>query len=147
MAYDIEGGWDGYAGYNAPLYKNAKMPSDTSISHFIDTEYIGKGVPKEKLVLGLALYGRKFNVTSPYMKASTSDTIEYKDLPFSSCTKLLDQESMVPYLSCGSYYVSYDDTTSIAAKISYAKSKGLAGAFYWAFGQDNDQIVNAITTK
>ena len=78
------------------------------------------------------------------MRASASETLEYKDLPFGSCAKQFDQTSMVPYLSCGSYYISYDDSTSIAAKIAYAKSKGLAGVFFWALGQDNNQIVNTV---
>ena len=50
MAYDIEG-WEGYAGYNAPLYYNKKMPTNQSIDYFIRNIFDKAGINKSKLVL------------------------------------------------------------------------------------------------
>lgn len=38
MTYDMEA-WYSYAGYNAPLYRNSKMPTDASIDHYIKTTF------------------------------------------------------------------------------------------------------------
>lgn len=144
MAYDIEGAWSGYAGHNAPLYRNNKMPQDLSIATLIEQQYLNVGVPPSKVILGFPLYGRKFQTSQPYGTAYSSEIVNYRDLPFASCARVFDAESQVPYLSCGSYYISYDDTESLAAKVSYAKLKNLGGIFMWALGADGGKIIEKL---
>ena len=143
MAYDMEAGWNGYAGYNAPLYHNAKMPSDMSVDYFMRTIFLKSGINKNKLILGFPLYGRKFTVQNPYDTAYQSTPVEYKDLP-TDCTRKWDAESLVPYLSCTGYYITYDDAQSYAYKKSYVDKAGLGGIFFWALGQDNGIITTNI---
>ncbi len=61
------GGWEEKTGHNAPLYKNdAETASDIAPS-FIKSKYncdaaiqayLAAGVPSNKILMGLALYGR-----------------------------------------------------------------------------------------
>ena len=144
MAYDIEDAWDWYAWHNAPLYSNGKMPENLSIATLLKKEYIEKWVPREKLILGLPLYGRKFNVPQLYDKTDSSETIEFKDIPFDICKKFNFWWSI---LQCYGYYISYDDIQSIEEKIDFAKNENLWGVFFWALWQDNNEILNWIEFK
>lgn len=146
MAYDIEWWWNWYAGYNSPLYKNSKMPYDMSLDGFMKAKFLNKKIDRSKFILGYPLYGRKFNVAEPYMKAYSSETIEYKDLP-KNCIDKWDSESKVPYLSCGSYYISYDNLKSLDEKIKYANNKLLGWVFVWAIWQDNWEIIKTLDTS
>jgi len=67
MTYDFHGGWETKTGHNAPLYKNdAETTSDIAPS-FIKSKYncdaaiqayLAAGVPSNKILMGLPLYGR-----------------------------------------------------------------------------------------
>lgn len=50
MTYDMEA-WYSYAGHNAPLYHNSKMPIDASIDHYIRTTFSQPGIDKKKLII------------------------------------------------------------------------------------------------
>lgn len=61
------GGWETKTGHNTPLYKNENETATDEPPSFIKSRYncsaaiqsyINSGVPCEKLVMGLALYGR-----------------------------------------------------------------------------------------
>ena len=58
MGYDLHGTWDTYADLNARLYtpSAASPQSKTSISACVQS-YLNKGIPAEKIVLGMPLYG------------------------------------------------------------------------------------------
>jgi chitinase len=65
MAYDYAGAWDDRAGHQANLYHNESDPKSTPFStDRAIRDYIGCGVPPEKIVLGMPLYGRAFCTTS-----------------------------------------------------------------------------------
>ncbi|KAG6406241.1 hypothetical protein SASPL_133840 [Salvia splendens] len=42
------------------------------------------------------------------------------------------------YSYAGTNWVGYDDATSIAAKVKFAKAQGLGGYFFWTLGDDNN---------
>jgi GH18 family chitinase len=66
MSYDFHGTWDkgNFAKLNAPIVDchsrqcNKPFDIDTCLS-----QYLAGGVPKEKIVLGLAFYGRALQLT------------------------------------------------------------------------------------
>ena len=63
---DFHGSWDAYIGVNAPLYPRENEPLEQTylnIDHLINY-YLSKGLSKEKLILGMATYGRTFTLTS-----------------------------------------------------------------------------------
>lgn len=142
MTYDMEA-WYSYAGYNSPLYHNSNMPIDVSIDHYMRTTFAAPWINQKKLILWVPLYGRKFSVQNPYMPAYGSTAIEYKDLP-KDCTRKWDNESLVPYLSCSGFYITYDDAESLRHKREYANTMKLGGIFFWALGQDNGAIIASI---
>lgn len=66
MTYDLHGAWDKTTGHNANLrqYETGVAAADsydvaTAINYWLDN-----GAPKEKLIMGLPLYGRTFSLTN-----------------------------------------------------------------------------------
>ncbi|WMJ23960.1 chitobiase/beta-hexosaminidase C-terminal domain-containing protein [Paludicola sp. MB14-C6] len=51
--------------------------------------------------------------------------------PNSGWTVNWDNEAKVPYATKGSYFLSYDDETSVGYKAQFAKDKNLAGVIIW----------------
>ena len=52
------------------------------------------------------------------------------------------------YAKCGSEWWSYDTPQTLAGKMSWAKSKGLGGTFFWELSGDtaNGELISALST-
>ncbi|RVE70893.1 hypothetical protein OJAV_G00068510 [Oryzias javanicus] len=67
MTYDLHGAWDPFTGHNSPLYRSS---SDYGDNIYYNTDFAMKywrdqGAPPEKLLVGLATYGRSFWMSTP----------------------------------------------------------------------------------
>lgn len=158
MTYDYNGAWANLVAHNAPLYADpactACDPSfniDWGVQHLLN-----QGVPPQKLVLGLAAYGRGWRgVTVPsgeddgmYSYGSgpcdgTWDpgTVAYWDVSdnlIGVMRREWNDVSMVPYLvsADSSVVITYDDPQSIAIKTAYAHTKGMGGVMWWESSDD-----------
>lgn len=58
MAYDYAGSWDSNSGHQARLYSSGGSGGFSTDSAMHD--YVAAGVAKDKLVMGMPLYGRSF---------------------------------------------------------------------------------------
>jgi chitinase len=157
MAYDIHGSWDNITGMDAPLYKdpNSGFHSDVSVQDAVQI-YLRNGVPANKLVLGLPLYGRVYKqVTNQnnglYQTFTGGGTavsygnIVANDLNKNGFSRYWDSSSQVPWLFNGTEFISYDDPESIGYKTAFIKSMGLGGAMMWELSQDpNKELLSKI---
>lgn len=147
MAYDMHGPWDRYADLNAPLYTPTE-PSPQYKNSVQDSlsAYRSSGVPAGKLVLGMPLYGYIYQGVSSqnnglYSSFSSAKSISYdlvrrSYLNHSAYKQLRHKTAQVPYLYGKGTFISYEDTASIAAKGTLAKSMGLAGVGVWELSHD-----------
>ncbi len=147
MAYDLHGPWDDTADFNAPLYAPSDGPPRfrASVDDGISA-WLGRGVPAEKLVLGMPLYGyiyqgvstRNSGLYQSYESASSVswDKVKGEYLNRSAYRPLRHQEAEVPYLYGNRSFLSYDDPASIAAKAELARRRGLGGVGFWELSQD-----------
>ena len=70
MAYDLHGSWEDKTGFNAPLYGEQREASDDADDQLEDTlsvdwavkEWLRRGCPRSKLIVGMATYGRSFTL-------------------------------------------------------------------------------------
>lgn len=143
MTYDLMGG-EKITGHHTALYpSNADSPSgDAAIQAFIKA-----GVPREKIMLGAAFYGRAWRQVESeeqnglHQTAGTSGNKSYAypdiiSLLSDGYVRYWDESAKAPYLFNGSTFVSYEDTESIALKGAYASNNGLQGVMFWEYGQD-----------
>ncbi len=122
-------------------------------------------MPKEKIVLGIPLYGRSFpGATGPGQpfdghSGLEGTILEYKDLPITDrgkkksgsessdpdaitpCVEQFDKTRVAawcigPQTEEGGGFITYDNEMSVEAKARYVKEEGLAGLFYWHIGFD-----------
>ncbi|KAL7093347.1 hypothetical protein ACP275_11G035700 [Erythranthe tilingii] len=149
MNYDYRGGWDPSAtGAHAALFD---PNSNVSTSYGLGS-WIRVGVPRSKLIMGLPLYGRTWQLKDPRSYGigapavgvgpgpDRTGVLNYADVvKFNKDNKakvVRDLETVSVYSVAGNYWVGYDDTTSVTVKIGYARGLGLRGYFFWAVNGD-----------
>ena len=118
--------------HNAALYPSAKtkMSCEEAVA-----KHYAKGVPYEKMTLGMAFFGR---VDRNILQGDELDYNEIIPL-LSKYIKCWDEQAKVPYLTdaAGTMVLSYDDETSIGLKADYIIQKGLLGGMYWDIEADD----------
>ncbi|CAF2689286.1 unnamed protein product [Rotaria sp. Silwood2] len=171
MTYDYHGGWETKTGHNAPLYKNDAETVDDISSVCIKSKlnihasiqaYIDAGVSRNKLILGIPLYGRGWTgVTSTVQNGFSQSTsgqlpvgtwengvFDYDHIKHSFCSsssRYWDDASKVPFLynSSTGIWISFDDETSIQLKCDYIKQECLGGVMFWELSGDrNNELIN-----
>jgi chitinase len=140
MAYDFHGSWTDHAGHNAPLYAPA-TDNDGSGHQGVQYLHNQRGIPQEKIHLGMPFYGKECSASQLYGPATSWSDLEYSAVAprlKSGWDYFWDGVSKVPYLlnAARTRFVTFDDSLSISFKCEYAKTNGLGGVMIWALGQD-----------
>ncbi|EZA62259.1 hypothetical protein DMN91_004229 [Ooceraea biroi] len=157
MAYDYHGAWNKQVLPNSPLRSKDKLSVEDTITYLLQ-----QGTPAEKLVLGLAMYGRTFILTSvpetPKVNPIGLPSLDngFKG-PYTSedgfmgfneiCETLVvnpqnwttgwDEYSSTAYAIKKDQVVVYDDRKAIMIKVEYAKSQNLGGVMVWSIDTDD----------
>jgi hypothetical protein len=143
MGYDYH--WSGSgAGASSPIQSRDGTPDlEWSIGAYVDA-----GVPRDRIILGLPLYGMSWPVAGPVREAAVtgkgSNWIPAKHLDVllaPGFTPWYDFEEVADYFvtptaSGGWTATYYDSPRSLRPKLELARSQGLAGAGFWALGYD-----------
>ncbi|KAI1431339.1 glycoside hydrolase superfamily [Xylaria sp. CBS 124048] len=147
MAYDYAGSWDTVAGHQANLHKCTSNPAATPF----DTEtaiaaYTARGVPAQKIVLGMPLYGRAFQNTDgpgkPFNGVGEgtweNGVHDYKKLPLPGSEERMDDESGATYCyhTDSRTMVTYDNVPMARRKAHFIAAKGLGGGMWWESSSD-----------
>lgn len=129
MAYDL--GWAPY--HNSPLYPTELM-EEICVDQAVQL-HLEAGVPREKLVLGLAFYGRG-KKGFPRQRDLTQAHLVEGDYTFR-----WDPQGQVPYIvdASGELVFGYENETSLALKAEYILEQGLKGGMYWSYDGDNGE--------
>lgn len=157
MAYDYHGAFEPFIGHYAPL--NASHLDVTEEQKGLNvyrgfSYWIERGVPAEKLNLGIGTYGRGFTVadtknTSLYAPTwgpcqagpytGSGGTVGYNEICelYTDWEYVWDDEQQVPHIIKGNQWIGYDDIRSVQLKVKFAKSVGAGGIMIWALGTDD----------
>ena len=158
MGYDLHGPWDTSADFNAPLYtpSGASPQGKSSIADSVQA-YLDKGIPAEKLVLGMPLYGYAYQGVSSqnnglYSTYTSAKSVSYRTLKKNYLSNAAyrqyrHQEAQVPYLYGSRTFISSDDAESLAAKAALARSRDLGGIGFWELSQDDGGELTAAASS
>ncbi|MFJ7961439.1 glycosyl hydrolase family 18 protein [Streptomyces sp. NPDC096319] len=158
MTYDFFGAWaaQGPTAPHSPLTSYAGIPQAGFNSAEAIAKFKAKGVPANKLLLGIGFYGRGWTgvtqsapggtATGPAQGTYEQGIEDYKVLK-NSCPAN-GTVAGTAYAHCGTNWWSYDTPATVNSKMSWAKNQGLGGAFFWEFSGDttNGELVGAINT-
>ena len=146
MTYDFGG--NGKAVHHTNLYPTSDYEKENS-AHRAVQEYISAGVPPEKLVVGMAFYGRGSILASadkPILQQKAVSRIRGGGYTFIKDTLIhqtgfkeyWDKKAKAPYLFNDStlQFISYDNERSIKFKCKYVKKHKLAGVMFWEYSSD-----------
>ncbi len=136
------------AGHHTNLYASGKVANEMSGDRAV-TLYRQAGVPAEKLVLGVAFYGRAWQLqdADPEHYPRSIVNVErgggYSFIKDSLLTnpaykRYRDRKAKAPYLYNArlNRFVSYDDEESVKAKCRYVTKNRLAGVMFWEYFND-----------
>jgi GH18 family chitinase len=136
MTYDLTGTWNPYSWHNAALYDPDGMvwSVDLAVKRFT-----ANGVPAAKLSIGIPFFGYRWTgggITGPQQHWNSTPSVSqvYYNTFVSTINATnyrWDSQAKVPYLTGSSSFLTFDDETSIAEKVNYAKAKGLGGWIIW----------------
>ncbi len=138
MSYDVYGPWENTSGHNSPLYPNSRQTTCTERGV---QYYLGRGMPAEKICIGMAFGGYNLNTSGLYQTNSGGSSISYLD----ANAKISqgweyhwDDAAKAPYLQNPTHtqLITYDDTTSLKLKCEYIQMKKLKGTIIWKIGRD-----------
>ncbi|KAL4571395.1 hypothetical protein LXL04_018154 [Taraxacum kok-saghyz] len=149
MCYDYRGSWDLSAtGAPALLYD---PNSNVSTSYGLQA-WIKEKIHREKLVMGLPLYGRTWQLKDPVlygigapavdMGPGDEGTMSYLEVEKfntqNSAQVVFDLSTVSTYSVAGTSWIGYDDVRSVGLKVAYARGQNLGGYFFWAVNGDQD---------
>ncbi|WP_302893363.1 glycosyl hydrolase family 18 protein [Actinomadura luzonensis] len=156
MTYDYFGAWaaQGPTAPHSPLTSYSGIPIAGFHSDAAIQKLKSKGVPASKLLLGIGFYGRGWTgvtqaapggtATGPAPGTYEQGIEDYKVLK-TRCPAT-GTVAGTAYAFCGGQWWSYDTPATIGGKMSYSKSQGLGGAFFWELSGDtaNAELLTAM---
>jgi chitinase len=133
----------------ASKYLKTENNSDNGTQVFIEA-----GVPRNKLVLGMAFYSRSTRVSDSTKTGLGSRNLErmrgggYTFIKDSLLTNKAfkyyrDKSAKAPYLYNRStrQFLSFDDEWSIKKKCRYVNKNGMAGVMFWEYVDDRKEYL------
>lgn len=146
MTYDFYNGK--IAGHHTNLYTSDLYPSSHSTDKAVQA-YLAAGVPAGKLVVGIAFYGRTYQLTPGAQKGPGDSVVSQqygKGYTFikdsltnqKGFTYYRDKKAKAPYLfnAATHQFMTYDDEWSVKEKCRYVKQHQLAGVMFWEYDSD-----------
>jgi len=153
MSYDYAGGWDSISGHHTNLYTSSS-DSNQSSAHKSIQAFIAAGVPASKIVIGLAFYGKGWEMESTdnnglyrkALKSSRGGGFTYlKDslINKNGFKEYWDGAARAPYLfnSEKKIFITYDNERSVKDKCKYVKKYDLAGVMFWEYNSDKKKYL------
>ena len=138
MTYDYHGAWSEFSGHNAPLVR--APASDGGVKDGLEY-WLARGVPRERIIMGLAFYGRFFTCLNFGDSFQRSGSVHYRDIityDLSEYSREWDYAAYVPFMRSlrRQWILSYDDPVSIRLKVQFARMNKFGGVMVWHLGSD-----------
>lgn len=153
MSYDYKGGRDTLSGHHTNLYTSPGDISEESADKSIRA-LIAAGVPPEKLVIGIAFYGKAwqmqsddndglFRKTEKFVRGGGFTYLKDSVINKNGFVRFWDDKASAPYLfnKEKKIFITYDDEKSVKDKCKYVKNHDLAGVMFWEYSSDKKEYL------
>jgi chitinase len=158
MAYDFFNSLTPTTGHHAGLYRSEFAAGEDRDADSSIRQHLAAGIPPEKLVLGVAFYGRGFSgvrpinhgINQPYARFEGEHSyaqLSRQLLSGAGFVRGWDAGAKAPYLwnAASRTFITYDDPRSLAIKARYVREHHLGGMMFWELSQDYDEeLLDAI---
>ena len=158
MSYDFFNSLTPTTGHHAGRYKSALAAASDRDADSSIRQHLAAGIPPEKLVLGVAFYGRGFTgvrpikhgINQPYARFEAEHSyaeLRQKLIGGEGFVRGWDDRAKAPYLwnAASKTFISYDDPQSLAIKADYVREHHLGGMMFWELSQDyDDELLDVI---
>lgn len=144
MTYDFVNSMTSTTGNHTGLYASKWAPAGARTTNRAVHEFLAAGVPRSKIIIGVAFYGRAFAEVRPEHRGLYQPYGHFQGmLPWpelisnyinkNGYQRYWDSRAKAPYLwnAATRSFVTYDDPRSIAAKAAYVRAHHLGGVMYW----------------
>jgi chitinase len=156
MMYDFFGGFSpqGPTAPHSPLTSYTGIPTQGFDTADAIAKLKSRGVPANKLWVGIGFYGRGWTGVTQSAPGGTATGAapgtyeagidDYKVIKTKCPTN--GTIAGTAYAKCGNQWWSYDTPSTINGKMSWAKGQGLGGAFFWELSGDttNGELITAV---
>ncbi|KAK0081746.1 hypothetical protein PV325_007400 [Microctonus aethiopoides] len=158
MTYDFHVGIENKTDVHAPLYQGSEESqyyegwnAEASIKY-----WLSQGCPKEKILMGVPLYGRSFTLCDPNVNhigapacgpgnagsySREPGMLGYNEIcemfKQQSWNEQYDEERHAPYAHNDFQWITYDNVRSIKKKTELIKKLNLGGAMVWSIETDD----------
>jgi chitinase len=159
MSYDFFNSLTPTTGHHAGLYPSPFAAHGDRNADASVKQHLAAGIPADKLVLGVAFYGRGFagvnplhnGLNQPYQRFEAAhpyaELVE-KFINKQGFIRKWDAQAKAPFLwnAASRTFITYDDPQSIAIKGAYVRSHHLGGMMFWELSQDHrGELLDTIT--
>jgi cyclophilin family peptidyl-prolyl cis-trans isomerase len=148
MTYDYAGQRSPYAGHHSPLFASSRQPGRRYSTELTMRYLVDRGLPADRLAVGLPLYGRGFAAAEPYAAVNKTGkgraarggsyvAIE-RLIREQGWTRRWDNETKNPWAIAPDHsgVIGYDDAESLALRTAWAMNQGFRGVFFWEIAGD-----------
>jgi chitinase len=158
QGYDLHGPWDLTTNHQSALFVPRGDPTSEGFS--VDQtvrEYLRRGMPAHKLVLGVPFYGHGWTGvpdvnhglfqkgTGPAPGSAAEGYEDYKRLKALPGFRVhRDLRAGFAWLYDGKTFWTYDDPLVMYQKSAYIRWKGLGGVMAWSLDADDGSLIRAL---
>lgn len=152
MTYDFFGPWSDITGHHTGLYRSDNPDAPDRSSAASVQRHLDEGIPADKLVLGVAFYGRGWTgvnpeqngLHQPYERATGSyaySVLKDEYIDQRGFERMWDDAAKAPYLwsADSTTFITYDDPESLQHKAEFVRARGLGGVMFWEHAHDRDE--------
>ena len=153
MTYDYFQDSSGVAVHHTALYSSKKYNMQDNADKAV-SDYVSAGVPLNKLVIGMAFYGRSGRLRTDSLNGlgmpvnSLMGSGGYTYIKDSLLHKegfkyYRDRKARAPFLFNAStrQFISFDDEWSVKNKCKYVEKKKMAGVMFWEYADDKKEYL------
>uniref|UniRef100_A0A914ZRQ1 GH18 domain-containing protein n=1 Tax=Parascaris univalens TaxID=6257 RepID=A0A914ZRQ1_PARUN len=156
MSYDFHGAWETETDIHNALYGRQNETAEHQMLNidWAANYWANQGMPREKIVIGIATYGRGWTLrrsqgngigslgtasraTKFIGESGVAAYYEICEMLAEGAERRWESENQVPYLVYDDQWFTYDDPESVKRKMAWLKEQRFGGAFVWTLDFDD----------